>query len=36
MGADTSFLKNVSLFEDLNEDELEIVASRFREREYVK
>ena len=36
MSAETSFLKTVSLFEDLSEEELSIVASRFREREYLK
>ena len=36
MSVDTSFLKNVTLFEDLSEEELVIVASRFRERAYVK
>lgn len=36
MSTDTSFLKTVSLFQDLNDEELKIVASRFREREYVK
>ena len=36
MSVDTSFLKTVTLFEDLSEEELEIVASRFKERDYVK
>ena len=36
MSVDTAFLKTVTLFEDLSEEELGIVASRFREREYVK
>ena len=36
MSVDTSFLKTVTLFEDLSEEELGIVASRFRERDYVK
>ncbi len=36
MSVDTSFLKTVTLFEGLSEEELAIVASRFREREYAK
>ena len=36
MSVDTAFLKTVTLFEDLSEEELGIVASRFRERDYVK
>ena len=36
MSVDTAFLKTVTLFEDLSEEELGILASRFREREYVK
>ncbi len=36
MSVDTAFLKTVTLFEDLSDEELEIVASRFRERDYVK
>ena len=36
MSVDTAFLKTVTLFEDLSDEELEIVASRFRERGYVK
>ena len=36
MSVDISFLRTVTLFEDLSEEELGIVASRFREREYVK
>ncbi len=36
MAVDTSFLQTVTLFENLTDEELAIVAARFREREYVK